>query len=92
MGGLLTAILVGLIAGLVAKALIPGNSPVDFFAAFLLGVIGAVFGSWIGDLIEGRGVAGIGGFDAVSFVFAVIGAAFLEWVYRRATGRRAGRG
>jgi uncharacterized membrane protein YeaQ/YmgE (transglycosylase-associated protein family) len=92
MGGLLTAILVGLIIGLLAKALIPGNAPGDFIAAILLGIIGAVFGAWIGDLIEGRGVAGIGGFDAVSFVLAILFAVLLEWGYRRVIRGRVARG
>jgi uncharacterized membrane protein YeaQ/YmgE (transglycosylase-associated protein family) len=90
MGGLYTAILVGLLVGLVAKALIPGNAPGDFVAALLLGVIGAVFGSWIGDLIEGRGPGGIGGFGALSFVLAVLCAVALEWLYRRVLVRRRG--
>jgi len=92
MGGLFTAILIGLMIGLLAKALIPGNAPGDIIATVLLGLIGAVFGAWIGDLIEGRGAAGIGGFDAVSFVLAILFAVLLEWAYRRMMRGRVARG
>lgn len=92
MGGLFTGILIGLMVGLIAKALIPGNAPGDFIATVLLGIIGAVFGDWIGDLIEGRGPAGFGGFGAVSFVLAILFAVLLQWAYRRVIRERVARG
>jgi uncharacterized membrane protein YeaQ/YmgE (transglycosylase-associated protein family) len=92
MGGLLTAILIGLIIGLLAKALIAGNAVGDFLATILVGLIGAIFGDWLGGLIEGRGAAGFRGFGAVRFVLAILFAVLLEWLYRRAIRGRMARG
>ncbi len=82
-------IIFGLIAGLIAKAVMPGRDPGGVIVTILLGIVGAVVGGWLSSAI------GIGGRNEtatdpgfiVSLVFAVIGAIIVLAVYRLATGR-----
>ena len=70
-------IVFGLIAGVVAKLLMPGRDPGGFIVTILLGIAGSLIGGYIGSLV---GVGGGGGF--MSFVLAVIGALLLLMLYR----------
>ena len=83
-------ILFGLIAGLIAKAVMPGRDPGGTIVTILLGIAGAVVGGWIGDrLFTGRGADGdisSPGF-LMSLVLSVVGAVVLLAIYRLATGR-----
>jgi uncharacterized membrane protein YeaQ/YmgE (transglycosylase-associated protein family) len=82
-------IVFGLIAGIIAKALMPGRDPGGAIVTILLGIVGAVIGGWIGSAlgVGGRGEdAGEPGFF-VSLIFAVIGAVIVLAVYRLVTGR-----
>ncbi len=45
--GILTWIIVGLVAGAIAKALHPGKDPGGFIVTILIGIAGAVVGGWI---------------------------------------------
>jgi uncharacterized membrane protein YeaQ/YmgE (transglycosylase-associated protein family) len=82
-------IVFGLIAGLIAKAIMPGRDPGGAIVTILLGIVGAVIGGWIGRALKigggGDGVTDPG--FLISLVFAVIGALVLLAVYRLATGR-----
>lgn len=83
-------IIFGLIAGAIAKLIMPGNDPGGFIITILLGIVGAV----IGGFIAGRvlGIGGEGGFGSTGFltqlVFAVIGAIILLILYRLLAGKR----
>ncbi|HRE19383.1 MAG TPA: GlsB/YeaQ/YmgE family stress response membrane protein [Rhodocyclaceae bacterium] len=77
--GILSWIVFGLIAGLVAKLLMPGRDPGGFIITILLGIAGAV----VGGLIAGTlGYGGVDGFNIGSFFVAVIGAVVLLALYR----------
>lgn len=82
-------IIFGLIAGLIAKAIMPGRDPGGAIVTILLGIVGAVIGGWIGRALN----IGGGGDNAsdpgflISLLFAIIGALILLAVYRLATGR-----
>ena len=86
---LLGWIVFGLIAGLIAKAIMPGRDPGGAIVTILLGIIGAVIGGFIGRALN----LGGGGDNAtdpgffISLIFAVIGALIVLAVYRLATGR-----
>lgn len=60
----------GLIAGILAKYLMPGKQPGGFIATILLGIAGAFVGGWLGTLI---GFGDLSGFDLRSMVLAVGG-------------------
>jgi uncharacterized membrane protein YeaQ/YmgE (transglycosylase-associated protein family) len=83
--GFLSWIIIGLIAGLIAKAIMPGKDPGGFIVTTLLGIVGAVIGGWIGSAAFGRGVEQL---NFWSIFLAVVGALLVLAVYRMATGRR----
>lgn len=84
--GILAWIVLGLIAGAIAKAIMPGRDPGGFIVTALIGIVGAVIGGFLGNLIFGIG--GVSGIDIRSILIAVVGALVLLWVYRMATRRR----
>lgn len=77
---LLTWILLGLVAGLVAKWLTPGPDPGGILITILLGIGGAVVGGFIGTLL---GFGDISGFDIRSLALAVGGSVLLLLGYRQ---------
>jgi uncharacterized membrane protein YeaQ/YmgE (transglycosylase-associated protein family) len=83
--GFLSWIIIGLIAGLIAKAIMPGKDPGGFIVTTLLGIVGAVIGGWIGSAAFGRGVDQL---NFWSIFLAVVGALIVLGIYRMATGRR----
>jgi uncharacterized membrane protein YeaQ/YmgE (transglycosylase-associated protein family) len=78
--GWLAWILFGLIAGVIAKFLMPGRDPGGIIVTILIGIVGAVIGGLIGNAI---GFGGISGFNLPSLVIAVLGAILLLFLYRR---------
>ncbi len=83
--GILAWIILGLIAGAIAKAIMPGRDPGGFIVTALIGIVGAVVGGFLGNMIFGIG--GVSGIDIRSILIAVVGALVLLWVYRMATRR-----
>lgn len=77
--GILSWIVFGLIAGLIAKLIMPGNDPGGFIITILLGIVGAVVGGFIAN---GLGYGGVDGFNFGSFIIAVIGSLVLLIGYR----------
>jgi uncharacterized membrane protein YeaQ/YmgE (transglycosylase-associated protein family) len=92
LGGLISWIIFGLIAGIIAKVIMPGNDPGGFIITALLGIAGAIVGGFIAGSLLHIGNDG-GGFGSTGFftqlVFAVIGAIILLFLYRMIAGRRA---
>jgi uncharacterized membrane protein YeaQ/YmgE (transglycosylase-associated protein family) len=84
---LLAWIVLGLIAGLVAKALVPGRDPGGCVVTILVGVAGALVGGWLSTLLGFGGLAG--GLDLRNLVIAVLGAIVLLVLWRLLFGRRA---
>ena len=85
--GILAWIILGLIAGAIAKAIMPGRDPGGFIVTALIGIVGAVIGGFLGNMIFGIG--GVSGVDIRSILIAVVGALVLLWIYRMATRRSA---
>jgi uncharacterized membrane protein YeaQ/YmgE (transglycosylase-associated protein family) len=82
--GIISWIVFGLIAGLIAKFLMPGRDPGGFIITIVLGVVGAVVGGFIANAI---GFGGVTGFDLHSFFVAVVGAVVLLIGYRAIKSR-----
>ena len=80
----IAAIVIGLLAGIVAKLLMPGKDPGGFIITAILGIVGAIVATWLGQAIgwyrEG---------EAAGFVGAVVGAIVLLTIYRVVRGRTA---
>jgi uncharacterized membrane protein YeaQ/YmgE (transglycosylase-associated protein family) len=77
--GILVWIVFGLIAGALAKFLMPGSDPGGFIVTTILGIVGAVVGGFIAVQL---GYGDITGFDLRSFAIAVLGAIVLLLGYR----------
>jgi uncharacterized membrane protein YeaQ/YmgE (transglycosylase-associated protein family) len=75
--GILWTLLIGLLAGIVAKLLMPGKDPGGFIITMLLGVAGAFVATYLGQAI-GWYQAGQG----AGFIGAVVGAIIILIVYR----------
>ncbi len=81
--GWLAWIVFGLLAGIVAKFLMPGRDPGGFIITILIGIAGAVIGGFISSAL---GFGAISGFDIRSMIIAVLGAILLLFIYRRMRG------
>jgi uncharacterized membrane protein YeaQ/YmgE (transglycosylase-associated protein family) len=73
-------IVVGLIAGAVAKMLMPGDDPGGIIVTVLLGIAGAIVGGFIAVAL---GISnGVDDFDIGTFVLAILGSMLLLFIYR----------
>jgi uncharacterized membrane protein YeaQ/YmgE (transglycosylase-associated protein family) len=70
-------ILLGLVAGALAKYLVPGRDPSGCIVTIVLGIVGAVVGGWLGTRYLGLGEVTAGSFDLRSIGIATIGAIVL---------------
>jgi uncharacterized membrane protein YeaQ/YmgE (transglycosylase-associated protein family) len=85
--GIIAWIIFGLIAGVIAKLLMPGRDPGGCIITILLGIVGAFVGGFIFEQLTGR--PDVMRFDFGSLVVAVIGAIIVLLIYRLIAGRRA---
>jgi uncharacterized membrane protein YeaQ/YmgE (transglycosylase-associated protein family) len=84
--GFISWIVFGLIAGVLAKWIMPGRDPGGILVTALIGIVGGVLGGFIGTLL---GMGTVDGFDIRSFFLAVVGAVLVLVGYRVVTGRKA---
>ena len=83
-GAIIGWIIIGLIAGALAKFIMPGDDPGGFIITIILGIAGALVGGFLAGLI------GIGGGGIIwSIIIATIGAIILLAIYRAVAGNRA---
>jgi uncharacterized membrane protein YeaQ/YmgE (transglycosylase-associated protein family) len=84
--GILTWIILGLIAGVIAKLIMPGDDPGGFIITILLGIAGALAGGFIASALD---LGGVSGLNIWSIIIAILGAILLLWIYRLVMARRA---
>ncbi|EDO1894181.1 GlsB/YeaQ/YmgE family stress response membrane protein [Salmonella enterica] len=78
--GIIGWIIFGLIAGVIAKLLMPGRDGGGFILTCILGIVGAVVGGWLATMF---GIGGsISGFNLHSFLVAVVGAIVVLVIFR----------
>jgi uncharacterized membrane protein YeaQ/YmgE (transglycosylase-associated protein family) len=85
--GIIGWILLGLLAGIIAKAILPGDDPGGLIVTLLLGVAGALLGGLIARAL-GLGDPIDEFFDISTWIAAIIGAIVLLLIYRMIFGRR----
>jgi uncharacterized membrane protein YeaQ/YmgE (transglycosylase-associated protein family) len=78
--GILSWIVMGLIVGWLAKAIMPGRDPGGLIVTMLIGIAGAFIGGFIGSFL---GFGPVTGFNLGSIVIATGGAVLLLFVYRK---------
>lgn len=77
--GIISWIIFGLIAGALAKFLMPGKDPGGFWVTAIIGIAGAIIGGFVATEM---GFGAVNGFDFRSFVVAIIGSLILLFAYR----------
>ena len=83
--GIIAWIVLGLIAGGLAKLIMPGRDPGGIIVTMLIGIAGALIGGFVFSLFGGDGVTGL---NLGSIIVAVVGALILLALYRMIAGRR----
>lgn len=84
--GIIAWIVLGLIAGALAKAIMPGDDPGGIIVTILIGIAGAFIGGFIWNLLTGGGVSGL---NIGSILIAILGSIILLAGYRAISGRRS---
>ena len=77
--GIISWIVVGLIAGALAKLVLPGDDPGGIIVTAVIGMVGAVVGGFVFGIFGGTGATG---FNVWSIVVATVGALVLLLIYR----------
>ncbi|MGH3940544.1 MAG: GlsB/YeaQ/YmgE family stress response membrane protein [Pseudonocardiaceae bacterium] len=85
--GIIGWIVLGLIAGAIAKAIMPGKDPGGIIITMLLGVVGALLGGFLGSRIFNVGLREF--WSIQTWLVAIIGSIIVLAIYRAVTGRRA---
>lgn len=83
----LSAVIFGLVAGIVAKVILPGDDPGGCIVTSILGIVGALIGQTIGTVI---GLGEMNRWSFANFSLAVIGAILLLVIYRLITKKKLG--
>src|SRR4051812_29437174 len=79
--GFLGWIVLGLVAGALAKLIMPGDDPGGILVTMLLGIVGAVVGGFLGSRFFGRGLETF--WNLQTWIVAIIGSLILLGLYRR---------
>ena len=86
LGFLLVMLVIGAIAGFIARAVVPGPDPMGVLGTIVLGVVGAFVGGFLGYLLFGKDAAD-GALQPAGLLGAIIGAVIALLVYRQVGGR-----
>jgi uncharacterized membrane protein YeaQ/YmgE (transglycosylase-associated protein family) len=87
--GFFAFLLLGLIAGAIAKAILPGRQAGGWFVTLLLGVIGALLGGWLGSVLFNRPLEDF--FSIQTWLLAIAGSLIVLVIYGALTGRKGAR-
>lgn len=87
--GILGYIVVGLICGAIAKALLKDRAVGGWLATLILGIVGAVVGGWLGGLLLDIELGGF--FELRTWLLAILGSVVVLFIYTAITGKRTRR-
>ncbi|MGO3041359.1 GlsB/YeaQ/YmgE family stress response membrane protein [Ancrocorticia populi] len=83
--GFLAFLILGLIAGAIAKLILPGKQSGGWFATLILGVVGSMLGGWLGSVIFDAGLDEF--WSLQSWVLAIVGSIIVLVIYGATLGR-----
>lgn len=87
--GIIAFIILGILAGIIAKALMPGSDPGGFIVTALIGIAGALLGGFLaGAIFDADPLDEF--FDVSTWLTAIVGAVLVLWIYRLVAGDRGG--
>jgi uncharacterized membrane protein YeaQ/YmgE (transglycosylase-associated protein family) len=87
--GIIAFIILGLLAGIIAKQLLPGSDPGGIIVTTLIGIAGALVGGFLaGAIFDADPLDDF--FDISTWLTAIAGAVLLLWLYRLFAGSRSG--
>ncbi len=84
--GFLGWIVLGLLAGAIAKLIMPGDDPGGIIVTMLIGIVGAVIGGFLGSRIFGVGLENF--WSLQTWLVAIVGSLILLGIWRLVAGRR----
>lgn len=85
--GIIGWIVLGLIAGAIAKAIMPGDDPGGIIVTTIIGILGAIIGGLIASALDIGDLDEF--FDIGTWIIAILGSLLLLAIYRMVVGRRA---
>ena len=86
--GIIAFIILGLLAGLIAKAILPGDDPGGIIVTTLIGIAGALIGGFLAAALFGADPLDEF-FDISTWLTAIVGSIILLLIYRMVVGRRS---
>jgi uncharacterized membrane protein YeaQ/YmgE (transglycosylase-associated protein family) len=89
--GIIAFIILGLLAGLIAKAIMPGDDPGGYIVTAIIGVAGALLGGFLAGALFGADPLDEF-FDISTWLTAIVGSIILLALYRVIVNRRGGHG
>ncbi len=87
LGFILFLLLIGLVAGFIARAVVPGSDPLGVWGTILLGIVGSFIGGFLGWALFGKDFSE-GALQPSGVIGSIVGAILALLVYRAANGRR----
>ena len=78
-------LVIGLVAGALARLILPGRDPMGIIATMILGIIGSVIGGVVSSFIWRTNT----GFHPGGFILSLLGAIFALWIWRMVRSRTA---
>ncbi|HTL23301.1 MAG TPA: GlsB/YeaQ/YmgE family stress response membrane protein [Mycobacteriales bacterium] len=82
LGFVISMLVIGLVAGFLARAIVPGRDPMGIGATIVLGIVGSFIGGFLGYVLFGKD-AGEGALQPSGVIGAIIGAVIALLVWRR---------
>lgn len=87
---IITLIIIGLVAGFIARAVVPGPDPMGIAGTIVLGIIGSFIGGFLGWALFGKDL-NEGALQPSGIIGSIVGAIIALLIYRAATRRGVGR-